>query len=301
MQQIHGEYVCFLDSDDMLECKALEELYAYATKCKLDILFYGAASLFMNERVKSKHLSYETYYRRKGEYVEAVSGEELLVALTMNKEYRSSACLQMICSEHLKKNFITFMNGILYEDNLFTFQNLLQAERTAVVNEPYYIRRVREDSIMTRPTRFANTYGYLMCFAHMTSFVTEHPYDESVMSAAMTLIDEMRRGVQRTYGELSNEERAKVAELKPLDQIWFELAMLNVKRREKAALPKAAVIAKAYGTNEAALIRASWSYRIGRFITWPYRMARGFFRCYQEHGWRYTWRRVLVKSHLTKY
>lgn len=301
MQQIHGEYVCFLDSDDMLECRALEELYAYATKCKLDILFYGAASLFVNERVKSKHLSYESYYRRKGEYTEAVSGEELLGALTMNKEYRSSACLQMIRSEHLKKNSITFLNGILHEDNLFTFQNLLQAERAAVVNEPYYLRRIREDSIMTRPTRFANTYGYLMCFAHMTSFVTEHPYDESIMGAAMTLIDEMRRGVQRTYGELSNEERAKVAELKPLDQIWFELAMLNVKKREKAALPKAAVIAKAYGMNEAALIRASWSYRIGRFITWPYRMARGFFRCYQEHGWRYTWRRVLVKLHLTKY
>lgn len=48
-------------------------------------------------------------------------------------------------------------------------------------------------------------------------------------------------------------------------------------------------------------IRASWSYRIGRFITWPYRMARGFYRCYQEHGWRYTWRRVLVKLHITKY
>lgn len=48
-------------------------------------------------------------------------------------------------------------------------------------------------------------------------------------------------------------------------------------------------------------IHSSWSYRIGRFITWPYRMVRGFYRCYQEHGWRYSWRRVLVKLHITKY
>lgn len=54
-------------------------------------------------------------------------------------------------------------------------------------------------------------------------------------------------------------------------------------------------------SNEAALIRASWSYRIGRFITWPYRMVRGFFRCYREHGWSYTWRRVLVHLCPSKY
>lgn len=48
-------------------------------------------------------------------------------------------------------------------------------------------------------------------------------------------------------------------------------------------------------------IHSSWSYRIGRFITWPYRMVRGFFRCYREHGWRYTWKRVLVHLCPPKY
>ena len=45
---------------------------------------------------------------------------------------------------------------------------------------------------------------------------------------------------------------------------------------------------------EAALIRASWSYRIGRFITFIPRKLRGAIRCYQEHGRGYTWQRVLV-------
>ena len=47
-------------------------------------------------------------------------------------------------------------------------------------------------------------------------------------------------------------------------------------------------------------IRASASYRIGRFITWIPRMVRGFFRCYQEHGASYTWRRVLEHLHIQK-
>ena len=45
-------------------------------------------------------------------------------------------------------------------------------------------------------------------------------------------------------------------------------------------------------------IRFSASYRIGRFITWIPRKVRGFFRCYREHGWRYTCKRVLVHLHL---
>lgn len=46
--------------------------------------------------------------------------------------------------------------------------------------------------------------------------------------------------------------------------------------------------------DEAALIRASWSWRIGRFITFIPRKVRGGVRCFDEHGWKYTWRRVLV-------
>lgn len=51
-------------------------------------------------------------------------------------------------------------------------------------------------------------------------------------------------------------------------------------------------------SEECRLIRASASYRIGRFITWIPRKVRGFFRCYREHGWRYTCKRVLVHLHL---
>lgn len=42
--------------------------------------------------------------------------------------------------------------------------------------------------------------------------------------------------------------------------------------------------------DEAELIRMSASYKIGRFITWPYRKVRTFKRCLEEHGWAYTWR-----------
>lgn len=41
-------------------------------------------------------------------------------------------------------------------------------------------------------------------------------------------------------------------------------------------------------------IHRSASYRIGRFVTFIPRKIRGGIRCYREHGWSYTWERVLV-------
>ena len=46
---------------------------------------------------------------------------------------------------------------------------------------------------------------------------------------------------------------------------------------------------------EADLIRASWSYRIGRFITFIPRKIRGGIRCYKEHGISYTLGRIREK------
>lgn len=48
-------------------------------------------------------------------------------------------------------------------------------------------------------------------------------------------------------------------------------------------------------------IRHSASYRIGRFITFIPRKLRGGIRCYREHGWRYTWNRILVHLHIRKF
>lgn len=47
-------------------------------------------------------------------------------------------------------------------------------------------------------------------------------------------------------------------------------------------------------------IHNSWTYRIGRFITWLPRKIRGGCRCYQEHGFAYTLERLFVHLHLKK-
>ena len=51
---------------------------------------------------------------------------------------------------------------------------------------------------------------------------------------------------------------------------------------------------------EIASIHQSWAYRTGRLITWLPRMLRGGILCYKEHGFKYTFERVLVHLKLKK-
>ncbi|WP_444301548.1 hypothetical protein, partial [Intestinimonas butyriciproducens] len=232
------------------------------------------------------------YYHRRNAILEVLTGPQLLSELERNGEYRVSPCLQMIKRKHIQENQIAFYDGILHEDNLFTFENLLQAERTAVINEAYYVRRVRENSIMTKQRGYANLYGFLMCYANMLAFSMQHSFDNAAQQSMRTVIEEMRQSVCSTYGRLSQEEKNRLSELTPIETLWFQAASGASKIIQTPSKEQTAEATKVL--DEAALIRASWTYRIGRFITFIPRKVRGGVRCFSEHGWRYTWWRVLV-------
>ena len=58
-----GEYLYFLDSDDLIETNALEILYNKSKKENLDLLLFDGCSFFENARLKCEHKNYETYYQ----------------------------------------------------------------------------------------------------------------------------------------------------------------------------------------------------------------------------------------------
>ena len=45
-----------------------------------------------------------------------------------------------------------------------------------------------------------------------------------------------------------------------------------------------------YYRRELTLVKKSFSFRLGQFLTWPARKARTFIRCWKENGFRYTMR-----------
>lgn len=171
-----GEYVLFLDSDDYIEPRALEYLYAEAKSDNLDQLFFCAKPFYDGYGEDSAQTS--DYYARKADYSGVMTGREIFIKMSENAEYRPSACLQLIRRGFLADNGISFINGIVYEDNPFTIQCLFAAERVRYADIDLYNRRLRRNSIMTSASGLKSSYNYFTVIKHIERIAAENKYSK---------------------------------------------------------------------------------------------------------------------------
>ena len=167
LQHAHGTYVQFIDSDDKLQSGALDRLYQVSKEQNLDILFFNAKTFYDDESLKHSFPQFEKCYITKADLTQPQTGLDLLVSMRQHGEYRTPVWGQFFKRSFLTINKISFQEYILHEDNLFTFLCLCKANLTARINESLYCRRIRQNSIMTTPTKFENVYGYLRCYMGM--------------------------------------------------------------------------------------------------------------------------------------
>jgi glycosyltransferase involved in cell wall biosynthesis len=165
-----GEYLQFVDSDDLLELNAIEVLYKRAKKDNLDMVMFNIKPRLVDKKHKERYENYIKYYKRNKTYPEVLTGQEMFYEMRKNSDYLPSAVIYMTKADLIKKNNITFYEGIIHEDNLFTIQLILQAKKVSHINKELYIRNVREGSIMMKPTSIANLEGYFICIRELLKF-----------------------------------------------------------------------------------------------------------------------------------
>ncbi len=177
MDHARGEYLYFLDSDDVLERNALENLYSKACREDLDIVYFNAVSFFETEEEQKNNADYISYYNRTGDYSGVCSGQEMFCKMLSNGEVRGSVWLQFFRRSMIEANQLRFFHGIVHEDNLFSLECSVVARRTGYLGRLYYRRRVRGSSIMTTGKSMKNVEGYLITISEMLAFLKEHPVD----------------------------------------------------------------------------------------------------------------------------
>ena len=170
MEKATGKYIAFLDSDDYLALDTIEKLVECSEKNNVDILFFGAETVFENKEIEKQQSEYAKYYSRNAEYHQVYTGEELFVKMMDSYDFKPSACLMLIKKKFIDEVYVKFYPGILHEDNLFTVQLLKPAKRVMVLDKPFYKRLVRVGSITSGEKSVKHAYGFYVWIIRTSLF-----------------------------------------------------------------------------------------------------------------------------------
>jgi glycosyltransferase involved in cell wall biosynthesis len=249
-----GEYVYYLDGDDYLELDALEELYHRAKDDNLDIVYFDAVS-FKSKNDKLENTLSDDYYIRKHDYSRVYTGLEYIEDLEKNNEYRVTPCLQMIKNNYLQKYNFKFYEGIIHEDNLYTFSTLIKAERVSHISKIYYHRRLHENSIVTSKYRFDHCYGYFITYLEMMKLLLT--IKKLPLGQKRSLYDIEYRiytNARDIFKKLDETEKYYYYSLEPELYYYFLSLIVNeanaIKGKEKANKEKSEIKAKLQKTYE---------------------------------------------------
>ena len=146
LKRCKGKYVFFVDSDDWLEENAVQVLVRKSEEEKLDILLYDAISFDEESPYEQDEENHK--YIREHDYHQVQSGADMFLAMVKNDEYRSPVQYYFYLRSFLSEQRLTFHEGIIHEDEEFSFFALLQAQRTSHMKDVLYHHRFRRDSIM---------------------------------------------------------------------------------------------------------------------------------------------------------
>lgn len=287
-----GEYIYFFDGDDILKAHAIETLLNCAETHKVDVVQFDGTSFYETKELENLFPVYKSYYRRSRAYGGVHSGSELYSMQVENNDFKVSPCLVFIKKDYMLKNGLAFREGIIHEDNIFALELFLFDSRVFHLKQALFCRRVRENSTMTKEQDYKRFLGYYTCVVHIMCLMMQGSISSRML---VTVEGQWKRYLATTkqiYGELEEDCKAEPAFLDVQERFASSLIFQAIQERE---LNSEWRLQGNQYQEELILVRASLSFRIGRFITFIPRKIRGGIRCYQENGTSYTLRRVKEK------
>ena len=205
-----GEYVYFLDSDDVLALNALELLYNHAKATNSQNVLFDGGVIYESVSLQRKFAYMSTAYQRKGDYPEVYKGDEIYPLMMENGDYLPVPWLQFFERSYLVENSLKFnTKAIAHQDNLFTIQACLLCPRVTYLKQELYKRRVRQGSIMTSSTGYNHVLGYYTCIIEIVGFLAEnrHKLSDAAIVATKNGMNKLLAKVYRDYFDLPRHQR----------------------------------------------------------------------------------------------
>lgn len=143
VEMAKGDYLLFLDSDDMLTEGSLTRLAQKVENKRIDIVAFNSELYFENEQRFEPN---STFNHAENQLF--AKGMDYFDAFVAKRGWGPSAvCFYLFKRELFVKNNLKFEIGLLHEDELFMPQVLYYAGKISIINEALYTYRIHGASI----------------------------------------------------------------------------------------------------------------------------------------------------------
>lgn len=153
-----GEYIYFMDSDDIADLNLLQQCYDYAQQTQADFIFFDGDKL-MEPGANPVAWDYKrTHFLEENTRYD---GEELLNLMLDKKKHNCVVWLLFIRKTFLDYLGLRFYEGIIHEDELFTTILTLSSNNIFCLKRSLVSHRIRKSSTMGTKYSKRNLNSYL--------------------------------------------------------------------------------------------------------------------------------------------
>ena len=176
LSHVKGEYIHFMDSDDLIKYNAYEKLYAFAKKGNYDVVTFNYLR-FDEEKTWKVANQQDVFDEFDGD-----------IENTNLSEFKELCWDMTNCNKIVKKELLDTKNisyhhkNILYEDNLLWIEIYFNAERIGILKEYLYFWRYRNDLTSTTQTYDLDLGNKLFEMVYLVNeFLKENITDKSIL------------------------------------------------------------------------------------------------------------------------
>lgn len=195
LESAKGEFIYFMDSDDLLDKDALEKCYNLAKDKNLDLVLFDAENFGEITNSGFAGFSYDRSAVLSSNKI--YTGREVLKTLLQNRVFRASPCLHFIKREVIYDNNLLFTPGIIHEDELYSPYLYLNSARVGYIPQKFFKRRIRENSTMSSKFSDKNLKGY---YTTITEYRRIVPQDIEENLIKRLLIKNVANGIAYQSG-----------------------------------------------------------------------------------------------------